>query len=418
MKYVTRLIEAELESTLQAVGGVLVEGLMGSGKSELCKQRARRVVNLQLSTNDRELAEIAPEALLDGPYPTLIDEWQAAPNIWNQVRNAIDSSPEKGRFLLTGSATPAYDATRHPGVARIARLRLRPFTLVEAGHSDSSVSLAALFSGEQDKPKSTLRVNGIEQILDLIVQGGLPDVQTLSSDQARRAMQAYVQQIPLIQMPLIMSDRRSPRVMEALLRALARQLGSELRVARLCRDMAAAGVQVAESTVADYLFVLERLFLVERVPAWFTHLRSKVRLTTTDKVYFADPALAAALLGASPDDLLADLETTGFLFENLVLRELAVLVGLLDGQLMHYRDASNLEVDFVLKLPNGDWAPIEVKLGPARVGQGIAAIERLVRKLDPLHKPPRFMAVITTGGNSYLDPTSGVWVISVHHLGA
>jgi len=418
MDYINRLADSELDLALESMGGVLVEGLMGVGKSELCKQRAKRVVNLQISPNDRQLVDTAPEILLSGPYPTLIDEWQASPNIWNQVRDAIDSTRQKGRFLLTGSATPDYDKTRHPGITRIGRLRLRPFSMVEAQESDGSVSIRQLFAGKQADVLDGRRVQSIGPALDAILKGGLPGNLGEPILVAQRSMRNYVNQIPLLQMPLIAAEKRSPLVMEALLQSLARRLGSELKIAAITRDMAELGIQVAETTVAEYVAILERLFIVEKVPAWFTHLRSKTRLTKGNKLYFADPSMAAALLGAGRESLLGDLETTGFLFENLVHRDLSVFMDLMDGRILHYRDAANLEADFILRLQDGRWAPIEVKLGASRAQQGIENLEKLVAKLDPSQtKEPTFKAVITTGEHSYQDKKTGTWVISIYNLG-
>lgn len=417
MEYLPRLIEEELDDTLAALGGVLVEGLMGCGKSRLCSQRAARVVNLQLNKNERELVEIAPEVLLAGPYPTLFDEWQEAPNIWNQVRHAIDQGQAKGRFLLTGSAMPEFDKTRHPGSGRLARLRLRTFTLQESGDSDASVSIRSLTEGKGQSSKSELKAPGISEVIDAILRGGFPDHLSMDPATAQRAVKTYIQQVPLIEAPLMLGIRKSPKVMFQLLKTLARQLGSDLVFSRIKRDLDASGVIVDETTIPDYVDLLERMFLIERVPAWFGHLRSKVRLSQTDKYYFADPSLPAALLDADKTALYADLETTGFLFENLVFRELVVISDLIDANVFHYRDKSNLEVDFILRLADGRIVPIEVKLGTNRVKEAIETLARFEKKLDPELNRIAFKAVITTGEYSYPDKDSNTWVISVHHLG-
>lgn len=417
MEYLPRLIDAELDSTLEVIGAVLVEGLMGCGKSRLCSQRAEKVINLQLDKNARDLVDIEPGALLTGPYPTLFDEWQAAPNIWNQIRHDVDQNRAKGRFLLTGSATPDFDKTRHPGSGRFARLRLRTFTLQESGDSDGSVSIRSLVQGKAKAAPSELFNSGISKALDAMLRGGFPEHLNHDPGAAQKIMKTYVRQIPLLEAPLLSGGRKSPKVMLDLLKALARQLGSELVVARIQKDLDATGSSVDASSLADYLDLLERMFVIERVPAWFGHLRSKVRLSQTDKFYFADPAIPAALLEADKVSLYGDLETTGFLFENLVFRELAVISEMLGATLFHYRDKSNLEVDFVMRLSDGRLVPIEVKLGPSRVKDGIATLTKFEQKLDPDMYEIAFKAVITTGEYSYENKAAGAWVISVHHLG-
>lgn len=417
MTYIPRLIEHELEQTLEALGGVLVEGIMGCGKSELCRQFAKTTYNLETDATARELATSEPQQMLKGPYPTLIDEWQAAPEIWNQVRHAIDLGQAKGLFLLTGSASPKPDKTRHPGVGRIARIRLRPFTLQESGFSDGSISLRQIINNEKLERGHSQRVGGISPTVREIVRGGFPEQLNASLDLAQRSMRNYVAQIPIRGFGSLIERPRSPITTDAILFALARLLGRELKYSVVARDANARGVSVDPGTVAAYIDLLERAFILERVPAWFGHLRSKVRTTQTDKYYFADPSLAVAVLRADESSLLRDLETTGFLFENLVFRELAVISEILGATLFHYRDKSNLEVDFVMRLSDGRLVPIEVKLGPSRVKDGIATLTKFEQKLDPDMYKIAFKAVITTGEYSYEDKAAGAWVISVHHLG-
>jgi predicted AAA+ superfamily ATPase len=417
MEYVPRLLEHELELELQALGGVLVEGVMGCGKSELCRQIAKRVINLEIDDSARELVGSDASLLLDGPYPTLFDEWQSAPKIWNQIRNDIDTNRAKARYLLTGSAAPKQDQTRHPGVGRIGRLRLRPFTLQESGVSDGTISLRALSSGTQLADSRSQRIAGITPAIHSILRGGFPEQLRATVDQAQRAMRNYVRQIPARGFEALIERPRSPLTTEAILLTLARLLGSELKYASVTRDVVASGVSADPGTVASYIDLLERAFVVERVPAWFGHLRSKVRVSQTDKYYFADPSLAAAVLQADESSLIGDLETTGFLFENLVFRDLVVITEALGGRLFHYRDKNNLEVDFILRLKDGAIAPIEVKLGTNRVPEAINNLSKFEKKLDLTGTRLAFKAVITTGEYSYQDKETGTWVVSIHHLG-
>lgn len=417
MEYVPRLLEQELKLELQALGGILVEGVMGCGKSELCRQIAKRVINLEIDDSARELVGSDASLLLDGPYPTLFDEWQSAPKIWNQIRHDIDANRAKGRYLLTGSAAPKQDQTRHPGVGRIGRMRLRPFTLQESGVSDGTISIGALATGNQVANPRSQRVSGITPAIHSILRGGFPEQLRATVDQAQRAMRNYVRQIPARGFEALIERPRSPQTTEAILLALARLLGSELRYSSITRDVVASGVSADPGTIAAYIDLLQRAFILERVPAWFGHLRSKVRISQTDKYYFADPSLAAAVLQADESSLIGDLETTGFLFENLVFRDLTVIAEALGGRLFHYRDKNNLEVDFILRFKDGGIAPIEVKLGTNRIPEAIKNLSRFEEKIDPATARLAFKAVITTGEFSYQDKESGAWVVSIHHLG-
>jgi predicted AAA+ superfamily ATPase len=418
MAYIPRLVERTLDDLLLTMGGVAIEGPMGAGKSELCRQRAKRVIQLDVDSNSRALVETEPSALLTGPYPTLFDEWQVAPGIWNQVRSHIDNPGGKGLFLLTGSATPETDSTRHPGIMRIGRIRLAPLTLAESSVSDSSVSLERLFNNEQAPNGNRQLVKGILPALHGIIRGGFPEVAHSELAQAQRSMKNYVEQIPSLNMAYLGDSRRSPALMSSILASLARLMGSELKIARVVRELADRGTEADNNTVSSYLHLLKKMFLIDEIEAFYPHLRSQVRVTSGRKIYFADPALPAALLRADPQSLLDDLETAGFLFENLVYRDLSVFMSILSGDITYYRDKSNLEVDFILRLADGRWAPIEVKLGASRAADGISNLHRLQAKIDTEKMPkPAFKAVITTGEYSYFDKKNDAWVISVYHLG-
>jgi predicted AAA+ superfamily ATPase len=341
-----------------------------------------------------------------------------APGIWNQVRSHIDNPGGKGLFLLTGSATPATDVTRHPGIMRIGRIRLAPLTLAESLVSDSSISLEGLFNQEESSNGNRQLVKGVLPVLKEIVRGGFPEVAHAELTLAQKSMRNYVEQIPSLNMSYLGDSRRSPALMSAILQSLARLIGSELKVARVVRELADRGTDADNNTVSSYLDLLKKMFLIDEIEAFYPHLRSQVRVTSGRKIYFADPALPAALLRADPDSLLNDLKTAGFLFENLVYRDLSVFMSILGGDITYYRDKSNLEVDFILRLADGRWAPIDVKLGANRAMDGFSNLNRLQAKIDTEKMPkPAFKAVITTGEYSYFDKENDAWVLSVYHLG-
>ena len=169
MPYRPRIVDLELTTRLAATGAVVIEGPKGCGKTATARQVARSEVLLDIDDNARRAIAIDPRLVLEGPVPRLFDEWQVEPSLWNHLRRAVDDRQQPGQFILTGSAAPADDITRHTGAARITRLRMRPMSLFEAGHATGVISLSALLAGETARrPESTL---GITELATLVVIG-------------------------------------------------------------------------------------------------------------------------------------------------------------------------------------------------------------------------------------------------------
>ncbi len=416
MEYLARVVDQVLPELLQSMGGILIEGPRACGKTSTGLQHAASSVRLDASPRLVELASLNPDSLLTGNTPRLIDEWQLAPTLWNAVRHAIDQRQRVGQFILSGSATPADDLTRHSGAGRFLRLRMRPMALAETGRGSAAVSLARLVDGEPPAPGSSplsYRDLAVEA-----VRGGWPALVGTSEKVAVRFNRAYCDDLTRTAVTEATGVRHDPVRFRRLLGAIARNLSGESRLSTLIADVAAGGTGLDPKTAGSYLDALSRVFAVEFLPAWSTALRSRSRLRTTAKLHLADPALACALLGAGSTRLAADPEYFGQVFESMAIRDLHVYAGH-DARLFHYRDNTGLEVDCIIEFPDGRWAALEIKLGDHRVPEAERSLLRLRDdRIDVTRVgPPAFLAAITGGEYAYTLP-SGVHVVPLAMLTA
>lgn len=404
---------------MRSSGAVLIEGPKACGKTRTASRLAKSTYSLLADQNLQAIARTAPTVLFENPpsgWPILFDEWQTVPNLWNLVKEAVDrADPVKGQFLLTGSATPDDSIDLHPGTGRISVLRMRPMSLFETGHSTGTVSLKALFDGE-DLPSAANLAMTVPDLLERIVVGGWPSLINAPVDDAQQWLDDYLQTIVLRDVPT-MGTGRNPERVRRLLAALARGNGTAISVSSLVKDVSGAEGTVSRDAVNAYLSALDRLMLTEAMPAFNEHMRSTTRLRKSPTRFMVDPSLAVAALGQGPSHLLRDLNASGYHFENLVIRDLRVYSQPLRGQLSHWRDINNNEVDVIIELRDGRWAAIEVKLGPERVDGGAAALINFEKKIDTAKLgEPVFKAVVTATGASSMRP-DGVMVIPLTTLG-
>lgn len=413
--YRTRFADAELRRLLAAIGAVLIEGPRASGKTATARNAAQSEVRLDVDENARALGAVDPNLLLDGERPRLIDEWQLVPAVWNYVRRAVDDEPGPGQFILTGSAVPADDETRHSGAGRIVRMRLRPMSLAESGHSSGAASLASLMAGNEVKAANP----GLSttDVVERIVVGGWPRLIDSEPDRARVVLRAYLDETRRVDLRRVDGVDRDPEAVGRVIRSLARHVGTAASARAIATDvLGAEASSVKPHTVADYLEALARVFVLEDLPAWSPALRSRARLRAAPVRHFVDPSLAAAALNTGVDRLLGDLNTLGFLFESLVVRDLRVYAQAIDGFVYHYHDGTGLEADAIVELADGRWAAFEAKLGSQQIDAAAANLLRLAAKIDPdKHGKPTALAVITGSGYAYPRP-DGVHVIPVGTL--
>ncbi len=413
--YLPRFADAELERRLRATGAVVIEGPRGCGKTQTALRIAKSAVRLDRDAAARQAGMLDPALLLVGDRPRLIDEYQLVDGVWNEVRGDVDDHPEEtGRFILAGSAIPADDQTRHTGALRITRLRMRPMSLAESGHSAGTVSLAALFDGSQQgvgDPGLELKA-----IVERIVVGGWPALIRRAPNDGLLAIQGYLDETRRVDLNRLDGPKRDPDNVARVLRSLARHTATEASARTIAADVAGTEGGIDHHTVLDYIKTLERVFVVEDLPPWMPKLRSRGVLRQSVTRHFVDPSLAAAALGAGVDRLLGDPETLGLLFESLVIRDLRIYAQAIDARVWHYREAKGVEADAILTLRDGRWAGIEVKLGQTTIEDGAKSLLRMADHVDVEHHgKPAFLAVITGWGYGYRRD-DGVFVIPIGAL--
>lgn len=415
VSYRPRIIDRDLVEALGATGAVVLEGPKACGKTATARQHAASEVLLDADHNARTAVAVAPDLVLSGATPRLIDEWQVEPEIWNQVRRTVDARALPGQFILTGSAVPRDDVTRHSGAGRFIRLRMRPMSLLEGGRSTGAVSLQALLGGTMVScadPGLT-----VADLATEIAIGGWPAIRAQPAATALRAMRAYLDEVRRVDIARAEGRRTDPGRVAQLLAALARHVATSVSLSKLGIDAGGADGAWKHETVGEYLAVLERLMILEEQPAWAPHLRSRSILRTASKRHFVDPALAVAALRASPERLLADLEWFGLLFESLVIRDLRIFAQANDAEVRHYRDNTGLEVDAIVAVADGAWAAFEIKLGGRWVDEAAERLLTFASRIDPAKSgPPRMLGVIVASGMGYRRP-DGVAVIPIGALG-
>lgn len=413
MAYKKRIVDAELKRRLASTGAVVVEGPKACGKTATARQVAASEVLLDIDAEARQAAAIDPALILDGKVPRLFDEWQVEPSIWNYIRRAVDQRGRPGQFILTGSAVPADDITRHTGAARMTRLRMRTMSLFETGHASGVVSVGDLMHGHvENSPETGLTVSTLSE---RIAVGGWPGFLNLDPNQSLQALRDYLAEITQMDIARVDERARDPIRVGHLLRSLARNVATYASASTLAADV--PGSAMKDETAQAYLRALERLMIVENQPAWAPHLRSKSRVRGTAKRHFVDPSLAVAALRTTPDRLLKDLNLLGFLFESLVIRDLRIYAQAADAEVLQYRDNTGLEVDAIIEAADGRWAAFEIKLGSGMIEEGAANLRRFVNRLDTKKcGDPSMLGVLVATGYGYMRK-DGIAVIPVGALG-
>ncbi|WP_400153251.1 ATP-binding protein [Candidatus Methanarcanum hacksteinii] len=397
--YRPRIVDSALKRKLRGKGAVLIEGPKWCGKTTTAEQVSKSTLSVDdpstVNTN-KILSEIDPERLLTGDHPRLLDEWQVAPKLWDAVRHHVDRHKGQGQFILTGSSVPAdISETIHSGTGRFGWLVMRPMTLYESGDSTGDVSLASLFESQPISGCSNL---DLDRLTFLICRGGWPESVDMDDDVALDQAFDYIDAVIRNDMSRVDNIRRDPQKVRMLLRSYARNQGTQISQASISADISSNDTEgVSEETVSEYLQALRKLYVIEDMKAWNPNLRSKTAIRTSDTRYFVDPSLAAASLRIGPQDLINDLNTTGFFFEALAVRDLRVYAESLDGDVYHYKDNLDNECDVVIHLRDGRYALLEVKLGGEKlIDEGVKTLKDVLRRIDTDKMgKPAFMAIIT-----------------------
>lgn len=422
--YYQRILDKKLDKYLDAMGAILIKGPKWCGKTTTASRKAKSIVEFQNEderANYDKIMSIVPSQILIGDTPRLIDEWQMYPIVWNSVRNEVDKRGKTGQFILTGSSTPIEDKNLHTGTGRIGRIIMRPMSLYESLESSGKISLQDIF----DNPK--LDINGIKSDLtlkDLIFascRGGWPSSLNLKSDEAKLlVVKEYYNSVCEEDISNVDNIAKNPNRVRAVLKSYARNVSTLTTNKTMLEDINNNDSELSEATLYTYLNALKKIYVLDEVEAWCPRIRSASAIRRVSKKEFVDPSIAVAALGLTPDILINDLNTFGFIFENLCLRDLRIYADSINGNVSYYHDRYDLEADCVIHLDNGKYALIEIKLGDKFVDEGaehLLKLKNLIEKNNqdnPKNKMklPDVLMVVTGSTYAYTRE-DGVLVVPI-----
>lgn len=422
-RYLSRVIDKEIESYLEAFGAILISGPKWCGKTTSASMKSKSILKLQDPDKSQGFlltAQTKPSLLLEGEKPRLIDEWQMAPVLWDAVRTSVDETGLEGQYILTGSTAIDESKIMHTGTGRIARLKMYTMSLFESLESNGTISLSNLFNNKNaniDGCKSDLT---IEELIFATCRGGWPSSLNKKTESAKLLVaKSYVENIFYSDISTVDGKQRDPLKVQSLLRSYARNIGTNTSNKTIIDDVN-SNTNLSESAYYEYINALNKLFVIEDIPAWNPSIRSKTSIRSTNKRMFIDPSIAVAALGLSPQLLSKDFETFGFLFENLCVRDLKIYASSLGGRITYYRDRMNIEVDAVLNLADGRYALIEFKLGSKQIETAAKNLLHVVQLIQSANesrdthkiKEPDLLIIITGGEMAYTR-ADGVKVIPV-----
>ena len=418
--YYKRLIEKYIELKLRTSGAVVVAGPKFCGKTTTCMLYQKSFVKLN-TKQTITMARMNPKWALEGEKPRLIDEWQKAPDLWNQIKDDLDFDYQFGKFILTGSSTPA-DKTEvhHSGAGRIAPVKMRPMSLWESQESKGTVSLIELFDEKSDYPWDLNSEISLEDIAFLICRGGWPISVRAPKDIAVEITKNYYNGL------FVFEDcenerfrNKKPEVLKMILKSYARHISTEAAISTIIADVRQSNERTMDpKTFDDYMEALKDLYVIEDLPAWNPNIRSKTIIRSTPTRHFIDTSIACRALGVSPNDLMNDLESFGLFFEDFAVRDLSIYANAIGGTVTHYRDNTGLECDAVVHLEDGRWGAIEIKLGGDElIEQGAQSLKNLRDKITSIseERAPSFLMVLTAVGGAYRRE-DGVYVAPINLL--
>ena len=406
-KYRSRIVDELLKKKLKGKGAVLIQGAKWCGKTTTAEQIAGSILYMANPEDKKQnltMADLNPSLLLNGETPRLIDEWQIAPKLWDAVRFEVDHRNAEGQFILTGSAVPAdMSDVIHTGTGRFSWLTMRPMTLYESGESSGTVSLTDLFNGVSGLTGTSDL--SLDDIAYLCCRGGWPRSIFMDKDIALEQAYDYYDAVVNSDISRASNVSRNPERVKNLMKSYARNIGTQASNETLRNDMISNdSFGLDTDTVLASINDLKKIFVIEESLAWNPNLRSKTAIRTTDTRYFVDPSIATAALGASPNDLINDLNTFGLIFESLCIRDLRVYAESINGNVYHYRDAGDLECDAVIHLRNGSYGLVEIKLGGDNlISEGVENLKKMKNKIDTdkMHNPSFLMVLTATGKYAY-----------------
>lgn len=418
--YRSRIIDDHIDKCLSAAGAVCIEGPKWCGKtwtSEYHSNSAVYIGDPSGNYQNRNLAELSQTTVLKGAHPRLIDEWQEVPSLWDAVRSTVDRSTEKGQFILTGSATPNKKGKMHSGAGRIVKLRMRPMSLFESGDSTGAVSLEEICQGSA--PAEMTGDVTLEDLIRYVVRGGWPGNIDTPENSIQILPSAYMEAVINEDLERLDDGRHDVQKMVKLLKSLARNESTTATNNTLRRDIREQDETALDpGTISDYLAAFNKIFLLDDQPPFSFNIRSSSRIKQQAKRHFADPSLTAAILKATPEMLLNDLNTFGFLFEALCERDLRIYSESFGGQLSHYQDYNGREADAVVEMPDGNWTAIEIKLGAHQIDGAAESLLKIKKNIEQSKdgNPPGTLIVICGMTNAAYQRSDGVYVAPITAL--
>lgn len=418
--YKPRIIDKKIEKYLSIFGAICIEGSKWCGKTWSSSYHSNSEIYIgdpSGNFQNRQLAQMSPSLVLEGEIPRLIDEWQEVPPLWDAVQYKVDQTPSKGQFILTGSATPNHKGILHSGAGRIARIKMRTMSLYESGDSSGDVSLMDLCNGKMT-PKMTGEVD-LRKIIEYIVRGGWPASLGLPVESAALLPKEYLEAVLNDDIYRVDGVKRNTHKMRLLLRSLARNESTTVSNKTLKNDIKAIDDEdIDTATIADYLNILDRLFITDNQKPFSTKIHSSVRIKQSEKRHFCDPSLACALLNITPNMLLNDLETLGFLFESLCERDLKIYAESIDAHIYHYQDYKEREIDTIIELNDGRWCAVEIKLGANQIESAAENLKKIYKEMkqDPKSILPSAMIIICGLSNAAYQREDGIYVVPLTAL--
>lgn len=416
-EYLPRIVDLEITESMEVMGAILIEGCKWCGKSTTAIHHAKTIVEFQNPDKKEEydnIRDTKPSLFLKGEKPLLFDEWQMYPVVWDSIRTDVDHTRLKGQYILTGSAKPKEGETMHTGTGRFARILMRPMSLYESKESTGEVSFEDILKGKDIEGVSKLT---LEDIASIIVRGGWPASLDIKSDAKYKIAKQYVSSLIHEEVKNVDGVERNPEKMKSVLRALARNISTPASDKTLEDDVKNVfNEEISRPTLTDYINTLEKLFVIENIKATNLNFRSKYAIRTKAKKEFVDPSIATAILEISPSDLIKDLNTFGFLFEALCIRDLLIYTQSYGGDITFYRDETNFEIDAIFRTSSGKWGAIEIKLGAGYIDEAAKNLLKFKEKVDTNKVgEPAFLMVLTGSTYSYRRK-DGVYVVSIGTL--
>ena len=418
--YRKRLIDDKIDRYLKIFGAISIQGPKWCGKSWTSLKHANSV-SYMTEKSPRDLAKVDPKYIFNQDRPQLIDEWQLVPSIWDAVRHECDSDHDKGKFILTGSTSLSKEEREeeifHSGTGRIAIMKMNPMSLYESGDSTGDVSIEEMFSGNVNC--KYIRKVELDELAKLIIRGGWPENIDKEGDDIEVIPRSYIESVITRDINERKDKKRDSNKMRMLIRSLSRNettiAGNDTIVKDIEEFENTDDLIASRLTVADYVSVLDDLYLTANQEAFSINYRSSKRIGKSPKRHLVDPSLACASLDLTVDKLLNDHETFGLLFEALVERDLRIYMDYLDGHLYHFRDnVSGDEVDSILEFRDGEYAAVEIKLSDGSVED---AKKSLMTFYKNVNKKPKFMCIIVGHYEAVIqDKETGIYIIPITSL--